>query len=97
MREIKYRAFIKKTKKMCQLWDIRFKAQEVCVEHKDTTFDFLDFEEVEIMQYTGLKDINGVEIYEGDIVQATYTVDGEVNKEPGIVEFKDFAYRLKRL
>jgi uncharacterized phage protein (TIGR01671 family) len=57
MREIKFRAWNKG--KMWHAADIEWIVAHWTFSMKDTI----------LMQYTGLKDKNGVEIYEGDIVQ----------------------------
>ena len=64
MREIKFRAYHKKNKKMMPVIAIEAH-MEVRVRDKEWWYPNFTV----LMQYTGLKDKNGKEIYEGDVVE----------------------------
>lgn len=72
MREIKFRAWFKDTQEMKSIaMNNLYMGNKSSWMHLSPQ-PMSDYRLVEIMQYTGLKDNNGREIYEGDIVKRVY-------------------------
>ena len=82
MNEIKFRAWDNENKEMLKVQELDFEdtlyGGRLAI-RTDQYNDYFDLEDMILMQYTGLKDKNGKEIYEGDIIRATKRTDLELN------------------
>ena len=67
---IKYRVWDKKAKEMNTVWSINFVGGNV-----ETGKKKIDFDDAQLMQYTGFEDSEGTEIYEGDIIELVFVND----------------------
>lgn len=89
MREIKFRCWDKENKEMLEVQKLDYADSYDGQPMVRTTMynDYFDTEDMILMQYTGLHDKNGTEIYEGDVVK----IDCPTMKMTGEIKYSEMS------
>ncbi|WP_339072482.1 YopX family protein [Fusobacterium animalis] len=89
MKELKIKAWLKKEKKMVSIIGIDFNYEYIRYTEDDNLFNsdykVAEFKDIELLQFTGLKDNGGQELYEADVIKFN---DG-VNDIYGLISYDD--------
>lgn len=103
MREIKFRIWDVENKEMLKVQELDFEPTfyggRIAIRPYQYN-DYFDTEDMILMQYTGLKDKNGKEIYEGDIVEIIVIKqfaqkEDDHEKVKGIIVFEQGEFLVK--
>ena len=108
MREIKFRAWHKEKKEIVNVEEIDFMNKVINYIDNDYENNRQEirgayFEDIELMQYTGLKDMREKEIYEGDVVKLIHTgIEISANRLEdlkrfvGIIKYENGIFKIVR-
>lgn len=95
MREIKFRAWNKALNKMYSHEDLLSLTKNI-VKNEFSTGVYLPLNsDIELMQYTGIKDIEGNEIYEGDIVEKEFVDFSNRDMFIGVIKLIDGCWSIE--
>ena len=96
MKELKIKAWLKKEKKMVAIIGIDFNYEYIRYTEDSNLFNenykTAEFKDIELLQFTGLKDNGGQELYEADVIKFNDGIDDIY----GLISYddEDGAYRV---